>query len=235
MKRELLENVKSDIRDACQRAGRKPEEVTLIAVSKTKPWEDVAEFLTLGQKDFGENYVQEALEKIAAIKSDTKISTVPNWHFIGNLQSNKAKFLPGNFGLFHALDSVSLAQKLSKAAAERKVVMNCLVEVNVDNEASKAGISSGHLPAFLKDILELQNIRILGLMCLPSAANASRAPFAKLRDLLEKTNASNIYPHPLRELSMGMSGDFKEAIMEGATFVRVGTRLFGERTRGKVS
>lgn len=235
MKRELLEKVKSDIRDACQRAGRKPEEVTLIAVSKTKPWEDVAEFLTLGQKDFGENYVQEALEKIAAIKSDTKISTVPNWHFIGNLQSNKAKFLPGNFGLFHALDSVSLAQKLSKVAAEKKVVMSCLVEVNVDDEASKAGISSDYLPAFLKEIFELPNIRILGLMCLPSATNTGRAPFAKLRDLLEKTNASSIYPYPLRELSMGMSGDFKEAIMEGATFVRVGTRLFGERTRGKVS
>ncbi|MGZ6290483.1 MAG: YggS family pyridoxal phosphate-dependent enzyme, partial [Bdellovibrionota bacterium] len=151
--------------------------------------------------------------------------------FIGNLQSNKAKFIPGRFAMFHALDSLSLARKLDKASAELKTVLPCLVEVNVDEEESKGGIAADALPAFLESLATFSNLKINGLMCLPAATKASRAPFAKLRGLLEAANKSGAYPHKLSELSMGMSSDLEEAILEGATYIRVGTRLFGERTK----
>lgn len=225
MKGALLQKLRAEIHAACTEAGRKPSEVTLIAVSKTKPWQDVSEFLALGQKDFGENYVQEALAKIEAVGAG------PRWHFIGSLQSNKAKFIPRAFHLFHALDSFSLAQKINRAAEEKCVVQDCLVEVNVDDEASKGGFASATLVKELEQFSSLSHLRVRGLMCIPAAEKPSRAPFARLRELQETLNRAGAYPHPLTELSMGMSNDFREAILEGATFVRVGTRLFGERAK----
>jgi pyridoxal phosphate enzyme (YggS family) len=232
MKADNLRNLQADIAKACRQAGREKSEVKLIAVSKTKPWEDVTEFLKLGLTEFGENYVQEAIEKVEAVaKWSAANSLNANWHFIGNLQSNKAKFIPGRFAMFHALDSLSLARKLDKASAELKTVLPCLVQLNVDDEESKGGITADSLPAFLESLAGFTNLKIRGLMCLPAATKASRAPFAKLRGLLETANKSSAYPQKLTELSMGMSGDLEEAILEGATYIRVGTRLFGERKR----
>ncbi len=228
-KKARLSAVRQKISAACKQAGRKENEITLIAVSKTKPWEDLAAFTALGVKDFGENYVQEAQEKQNRAKASGL--TQIRWHLIGTLQSNKAKFIPGNFTLFHALDSPSLATKLDKAAASVGVVQDCLLEVNVDLETSKGGIADAHLTQILTQLSSLKNFRLKGLMGIPAPnpARGARAPFAKLRELRDQVNAQGAYREKLTELSMGMSGDFEAAILEGATFVRVGTILFGAR------
>ena len=226
-KQERLAKIQAEIRESCKIAGRDPNSVCLVAVSKTKPWQDISDFLALGQKDFGENYVQEALEKIQCGRD---AGQNPNWHFIGSLQSNKAKLIPGNFSLFHSLDSINLAQKLNKAAKEKTLVQKCLVQVNVDAEESKSGIAPQELLSFLEKLNSLAHLEILGLMSIPDPSQASpRAPFSKVRALLEQANASSAYRFPLRELSMGMSSDFSAAILEGASIIRVGTSLFGPR------
>lgn len=226
---ERLAHVESEIAIACQRAGRPRDSVKLIGVSKRKEWRDIRAFLPLGLNAFGENYVQEALGKISSARAENALCA---WHFIGNLQSNKARSLPGNFSLFHALDSFSLAKKIDRYAEEARLVQTCLVEVNIDDESSKGGITPSALPAFLEEMNELTNVRVTGLMAIPAPRHGddSRAPFAKLRELMERCQAEGRYREPLRELSMGMSADFSSAILEGATYVRVGTALFGERT-----
>lgn len=223
------QEVQQKISAACKQAGRKESEVTLIAVSKTKPWDDIAAFAALGVKDFGENYVQEAQEKQKQAKAAGL--TQIRWHLIGTLQSNKAKFVAGNFTLFHALDSVSLATKLDKAAEAAGVVQDCLLEVNVDLEDTKGGIGESFLTQTLTQLNALKSIRLKGLMCIPapSPSRNARAPFAKLRELRDQVNQSGAYREKLTELSMGMSSDFEAAILEGATYVRVGTTLFGAR------
>ncbi len=222
MTQERLDAVREKIREACQLAGRAEKDVLLIGVSKTKSAEEVAVLAALGVRDFGENYVQEALGKVNAMPE-------LRWHFIGSLQSNKAKFLPGNFTLFHALDSFTLAQKLDKAAAAKGLVLPALVEVNVDAEGSKAGVADAQLARLLEQLTTLPHLEIRGLMCIPAPTNEKRRPFASLRGLLEAVNREGAYRLPLRELSMGMSHDYPEAILEGATMIRVGTALFGER------
>ncbi|HEY8279553.1 MAG TPA: YggS family pyridoxal phosphate-dependent enzyme [Bdellovibrionota bacterium] len=229
-KQERLEEVRARIRAACARASRKESDVTLIAVSKTKPWEDIEAFASLGVREFGENYVQEALTKQEVAK---KVGAPGiRWHLIGTLQSNKAKFVPGNFCLFHALNSASLAAKLDKAAGNAGIVQDCLFEVNVDLEATKGGVEEKLLAKILEEISPLKNIRVRGLMCIPAPIQGrdQHAPFRRLRELKERLNASNAYREKLTELSMGMSSDFEAAIEEGATFLRVGTTLFGERS-----
>jgi pyridoxal phosphate enzyme (YggS family) len=221
--KERLEKVKTQIREACLAAGRSESNVKLIAVSKTKSVEEIRAFAELGVKDFGENYVQEALPKVEALR-DFQL----NWHFIGGLQSNKAKFIPGKFTLLHTVDSISLAEKMDKAAKNTGLVQDCLLEVNISGEGSKSGLELGSLIPLLERCSSLNSLNVLGLMCIP-AAGLGRAPFAHLRGLLEEANRASAYPRPLRELSMGMSNDFKEAILEGSTMVRVGTALFGER------
>lgn len=220
---QRLEKIKTQIREACLAAGRKESEVKLIAVSKTKSAEMVRAFAELGVKDFGENYVQEALPKVEELR-DLNL----DWHFIGGLQSNKAKFIPGKFSLLHTVDSISLAEKMDKAAAKAALVQDCLLEVNISGEGSKAGLELGSLLPLLARCAELSSLNVRGLMCIP-ATGLGRAPFAHLRGLLEEANRASVYPRPLKELSMGMSGDFKEAILEGSTMVRIGTALFGER------
>lgn len=235
-KQERLHIIQEQIRAAALRAGRDPADVKLLAVSKTKSWEEVRDFALLGQVDFGENYVQEALAKTEALEawaSSQRPKPLLRWHFIGNLQSNKAKFIPGNFSLFHALDSVSLAQKIAKSAEARGLVQPSLVEVNVDGEKSKGGISPLELRAFLEQCQGLSSLEIRGLMCIPAPRPIGnrREPFALLRELMQKVNASGCYRALLSELSMGMSNDFEDAVLEGSTMVRIGTSLFGERKK----
>lgn len=223
--------VREKIREACQRSGREEREVTLIGAGKTKPWPELAAFAELGLKDFGENYVQEALEKQKAAAAAGMGQL--RWHLIGTLQSNKAKFVAGKFSLFHALDSFSLAQRLDKAAAAENVIQHCLLEVNIDQEASKGGLAESSLARFLEQLAPLKNILVTGLTCIPAPhpGRDPRVPFQALRQLRDRANESSSYRAPLKELSMGMSADFQAAIEEGATFVRVGTTLFGEREK----
>ena len=226
-KREKLEKVREKIRSACTRAGRKPEDVLLLAVGKTKPASDIAEFFSLGQKSFGENYVQEALDKIEALK-DKAI----DWHFIGTLQSNKAKFIPGNFSLFHGLDTLRLAQKVDAAAAAKSMKQATLIEVNLDGQLSKGGVAHMDIAFMLDAMKNLKSLQIKGLMCIPDPHAQARDPrrnFAKLRELMERLNASGAYREKLSILSMGMTLDFEAAIQEGSHIVRIGTALFGER------
>lgn len=226
--RERLESVRARIRAACKASGRLESHVTLVAVGKTKPFEEIETFARLGVRHFGENYVQEALKKSEAAKA-AGLGEI-RWHLIGTLQSNKAKLVPGHFSLFHALDSLSLAGKLDKAAAGMGLVQECLLEVNVDLEASKGGFAADAVARLLEQANELKNVSISGLMCIP-APGETRPAFARLRDLLESLNDKGAYRDQLRNLSMGMSADFEAAILEGATHVRVGTTLFGERAK----
>lgn len=228
---ERLENVRARIAAACRIAGRAERDVALVAVSKTKPWEEVATFAALGVKDFGENYVQEALAKIESARAAGKPDL--RWHFVGTLQSNKAKFVPRNFCLFHALDSASLAGKLSRASEAAGIVQDCLLEVNVDLENTKGGVSEELAAKTLAELAPLAGVRVTGLMAIPAPVPGRdpRAPFARLRELRNRLNAQGAYRAPLRELSMGMSADFEAAVLEGATLVRVGTTLFGVRAQ----
>lgn len=221
---QRLEKIRSQIREACLAAGRQESGVKLIAVSKTKSAEMVRAFADLGVKDFGENYVQEALPKVEALAG-----LGIDWHFIGGLQSNKAKFIPGKFSLLHTVDSISLADKVDKAARKLGVVQDCLLEVNISGEGSKSGLELGSLLPLLERCAQLSSLNVRGLMCIPRSG-LGRAPFAHLRGLLEEANRASVYPRKLTELSMGMSGDFQEAILEGSTMVRIGTALFGERS-----
>jgi PLP dependent protein len=226
--RERLEEVRSRIRSACKASGRLESKVTLIAASKTKSWEDIESFLLLGVKNFGENYVQEALKKQASAKA-AGLAEI-KWHLIGTLQSNKAKLIPGKFAAFHALDSFSLAQKLDKAAAEVGAPLECFLEVNVDSEETKGGLTMESTVRLLEQARTLNNIFITGLMCIPAPGD-TRAAFSRLREHMERINEQDAYREPLRNLSMGMSADFESAILEGATHVRIGTTLFGERKK----
>lgn len=239
--RARLEKIQRAVLDACKTAGRDPKSVRLLAVGKTKPWKAILEVAEAGQIDFGENYMQEALEKIAAAKAwagedaqKQKLVAGMRWHFIGHLQSNKAKLIPGNFALLHSLASLSAAEALDKAASKSGEKISALVEVNVDNEASKAGISPEALPDFLQKCAGFECVQIVGFMCIPDPEKNkgdARRPFRFLHELRDRMEKSRIYPHPLPELSMGMSADFREAIQEGSTIVRVGTAIFGERAK----
>jgi PLP dependent protein len=234
-KSDRLKQIQEQIEAACKAAGRAPASVALLAVSKTKSWEEVRDFRLLGLSEFGENYVQEGVAKSAALAAWEKANpqaTKVNWHFIGSLQSNKAKFIPGTFSLFHALDSLSLAAKLSRAAESKGIVQDCLVEINLDHEASKGGLHPEVLPKFLEELNPLPALNVKGLMCIPAPLpeRNQREPFARLRELKDALNRAGAYRSQLSELSMGMSGDFSEAILEGSTIIRVGTSLFGARS-----
>lgn len=226
---ERLHAARERISAACKRSGRDEGSVTLVAASKTRTWEEVESLARLGVTDFGENYVQEALVKQACARGTGGADL--RWHLIGILQSNKAKLVPGNFLLFHALDSLALASRIDRAAGAAGVEQECLIEVNLDLEAGKGGVPEAQLPRLLDQLSPLPNVRISGLMCIPapSLARDPRLPFARLRALRDQMNAAGAYRGKLDRLSMGMSADFEAAILEGATHVRLGTTLFGER------
>jgi MAF protein len=207
---------------ACQAVGRSPDEVALIAVSKTRPPEDVRAALALGLEDFGENYVQEWREKAEALGEG------PRWHFIGHLQSNKAKYLAAGAAAVHALDSASAVEALDRAASKAGRTIDVCIQVNVGGEAQKSGVDPANVEALLVQAAAAPGLRLRGLMTVPpdGALCETRAFFAELRRMRD-TLATPARPLPW--LSMGMSGDFDQAIAEGATHVRVGTALFGAR------
>jgi len=214
---ENIAAVRGRIEAACERAGRAPDEVTLIAVSKGFGAETVAEAFEAGQRDFGENRVQEAIEKIDALAGR---GIEPRWHLIGHLQSNKAKLAVRRFAIVHGVDSLRLAEELSRHAERLPI----LLEVNAAQEASKFGFAPQEVAPALSSIALLPHLDIRGLMAvapLSSDAEAVRPVFRRLRELRDALG--------LLELSMGMSNDYETAIEEGATMVRVGRAIFGER------
>ena len=223
-----LERLRATLADAAQRAGRHPADVKLIAVSKTQPAEAVAAAIAAGQRVFGESTVQDALTKIPQFAGQAL-----EWHFIGRLQSNKARFIPGNFAWVHSLTSLKLAERLARLAQEQNTMINTLIEVNITRDPAKHGLAPEDVVPRLEELLKanLAGIPLRGLMAIgphPATEFERRASFAALRKLRDDCVRRFALPG-FTELSMGMSGDFVEAILEGSTMVRVGTALFRER------
>jgi pyridoxal phosphate enzyme (YggS family) len=211
------------IEKAARRVGRDPKEIKLVAVSKTVEAARVKEAIEAGVSILGENYVQEAQKKIEEIGKP-----VP-WHFIGHLQSNKAKYAVRLFDMIHSIDSLTLAEELNRRAEQVGQVTKVMIEVNISGEATKFGADEEKVFSIVKGILNLRHLSLEGLMTMPpyfDSPEMSRPYYIKLRDLKEKMAKEGI---SLKELSMGMSNDFEIAIEEGATYVRVGTAIFGER------
>lgn len=230
MLKDNLKNVEERVQAACDRAGRKREEVTLIAVSKTKPIEMLQEIYDENVRDFGENKVQELCGKIEKMPKDIQ------WHMIGHLQRNKVKYIAGQVALIHSVDSYRLAEEINIQAKKKNIVVPILVEVNIAHEDSKFGISEEDAVQLVEEIAELENVRIKGLMTIaPYVENAedNRLYFRKIKDLSVDIAAKNIDNVSMEILSMGMTGDYEVAIEEGATMVRVGTGIFGERNYNK--
>ena len=228
--RENLESVEERIQAACKRAGRDRSEVILIAVSKTKPVSDIRQAMDCGITVFGENKVQEIRDKTEEIKEPL------HWHMIGHLQTNKVKYLPGKVDMIHSCDKLSLAQEIEKQAAKNNLVMDVLCEVNMAGEDTKFGLTPEETPEFVRTIAKLPHVRVRGLMTIAPYTDdpeSNRVYFKELHDLLEALKAENIPGTQLDTLSMGMTGDYEVAIEEGATFVRVGTGIFGERNYNK--
>lgn len=229
----LLRNyalIEEKLAKACLANGRRREDVTIVAVSKFHPAEAVAAVALAGQIDFGENYVQEALDKRRSL-ADTHFSPDLRWHMIGHVQSRKASLVAGNFDLIHTLDSIKLANSLERHLASTGKRQKTLLEVNIANEPNKTGIAIAGLVELAIHVMDnCPSLDLRGLMCMPpvfDAGAAARPYFAKLRGLRDSLERETGLDLP--ELSMGMSGDFVEAVAEGATLVRVGTGIFGPR------
>lgn len=226
MLKENLKNVQNNIKKACERVGRKPEEVTLVAVSKMKPLSDIEELLETGQLEYGENYVQELCDKYE------NISKPVHWHMIGHLQTNKVKYIIDKVSMIHSVDSVRLAEAIEKEAAKKDICMPVLIEVNVAGEESKFGLSAEEVLPFLEEISSYEHLQVKGLMTIaPFVANPeeNREVFQKLKKLSVDIAVKNINNVNMSVLSMGMTNDYQVAVEEGATMVRVGTGIFGER------
>lgn len=226
---ERLEAVRERIAQACQRAGRHTDDITLVGVTKTFPVEMVAAAREAGLCDFGENRVQELTSKAKTMPGAAQNGTL-RWHMIGHLQRNKAKDVVACADVFHALDSLRLADALDKRAAEAGRVLPCFVQVNVSGEASKFGLDPDAVAEVLQRLAEYEHLHVVGLMTLAAPAadpEDVRPQFRRLRRLFETCGAGR--HGPMASLSMGMSGDFEVAIEEGATHVRLGTILFGRR------
>ena len=229
MIRENLDIVRKKIEDACIRSGRDPKEVTLIAVSKTKPVEMIGEARSCGVIDFGENKPQELRDKYGLLPKDL------HWHMIGHLQRNKVKYVVGRACMIHSVDSLILAQDIDAMAARHEQIMPVLVEVNIAGEDSKFGVPPEKTEALIREMSVLKHIRVRGLMTIaPYVENPeeNRVHFRNLRHLCIDIARKNIDNISMYDLSMGMTGDYEVAVEEGATFVRVGTGIFGERNYG---
>lgn len=222
-----IESIRKRIAAAAESCGRSPASVRLVAVSKTVPAERVKAAIDAGIESIGENYVQEAKEKF------TVLGTEPvAWHFIGHLQSNKAKYAVRIFDLIHSVDSYKLARELDRHAAKNAKVQNVLVQVNTGGEATKSGVAVDGALELVREISRLDHLSIRGLMTLPpffDAPERVRPFFRSLRELRDRIHDAAIPGVSMGELSMGMTGDFEAAIEEGATLVRIGTAIFGER------
>ena len=228
MIKENLEEVREKIRQACQRSGRREEDVTLISVSKTKPVEMLKEAYEAGSRDFGENRVQEIMEKYGQMPEDVR------WHMIGHLQKNKVRQVIDKAVLIHSVDTVELAEQIEKDAAKRDLTVDILLEVNVAEEESKFGFRTEEVEAAVMKIKEFPHVHIKGLMTIaPFVSNSedNREVFKKLYQLYVDIRSKNIDNVNMSVLSMGMTGDYEVAIEEGATMIRVGTGIFGARTR----
>ncbi len=230
MLKENLQSVEENIKKACEKVGRKREDVTLIAVSKTKPVEMLQEIYDQNIRNFGENKVQEMCDKMEVLPKDIK------WHMIGHLQTNKIKYIIGKTELIHSVDSLHLAQEISKQAVKHDVQTDILIEINIANEQTKFGIDAGDTIQLVREIAALPNIHIKGLMTIaPFVENPedNRLYFRRIHQLSVDITKENIDNVNMDILSMGMTGDYMVAIEEGATMVRVGTGIFGERNYNK--
>jgi len=218
--------IRERIAQAARACGRDPEEVRLVAVSKTKPAAAIAEAFRCGQRIFGENYVQELVSKSAELPEGI------SWHFIGNLQSNKVRQIAGLVAMIHSVDRLSLAREIDRQWGMLGKSCDILVQVNISCEATKCGTSSEELLDLVKEIAALPHLRVKGLMTMPpffDDPEGARPYFKALKELAGIVETEAIPGVEMRELSMGMSGDFEVAIAEGSTLVRVGSALFGER------
>ncbi len=221
-----LQAVKNDIAAAAQQAARDPSAVMLLAVSKTVSPERVREAFAAGQRAFGENYVQEGVDKIAAL-GDVRDQIA--WHFIGPLQSNKTRPVAEQFDWVHAVDRLKIAERLSAQRPAGLAPLQVCIQVNISDESTKSGVAPCDVLPLAQAIAALPNLQLRGLMAIPAPANdpaAQRAPFAALRALLDQLRQSGL---EVDTLSMGMSSDMDAAIAEGATLVRIGTAIFGAR------
>lgn len=223
-----LKEIEDKITAACSRCGRDRNEVTLIAISKTKPAAMIERCIGNGITFFGENKAQELMDKQSVIDGSSSL----HWNFIGHLQRNKVKYIVGNVDLIHSVDSERLADSINEQSKKKNVISDVLIEVNVAMEESKFGVSCEEAPGLAQYMSTLSNIRLRGLMTIaPYVDNPeiNRPLFAKLRKLLIDINSKNIDNVNMDVLSMGMTGDYEVAIEEGATMVRIGTGIFGER------
>ena len=223
---ENYREVEQNICRACARSGRKREEITLIAVSKTKPVEAIREAMGAGADTFGENKVQELCGKIEEIEEPL------HWHLIGHLQRNKVKYIVDKVYLIHSVDSLRLAKEIQKEAEKCNVTCPVLIEINIGGEESKDGIPKEGAIPLIREIAELSRVQVRGLMTIAPPVEEpeeARGYFKEMRTLFEAVKAEQIPGVEMKELSMGMTGDFEVAIEEGATMVRVGTAIFGER------
>ena len=225
--KKKLESVKQAIKAAAESCGRLPDSIRLVAVSKTMPAEKVKEAIDAGAAIIGESYIQESREKFKAL-SLCNIS----WHFIGHLQTNKAKYAVRLFDLIHTVDTLKLARELNKEAEKHDKIQNILIQVNISKELSKSGTGIDNVLGLAREISMLKNLSLKGLMTIPPFFNSPEKarPFFKklmeIKNIIKKASIANI---SMDELSMGMTGDFKVAIEEGATLVRIGTAIFGPR------
>lgn len=211
---------------AAERCGRNQEDIKLMAVSKTVPPERVQQAIKAGITWFGENYVQEAREKIPAVGQNV------SWHMIGHLQTNKVKYVVHLFDWIHSVDRIELARELDKRAAQNQRTLKVLIEVNVSGEVSKSGAEPSRVLELVRQISVMPNLNVQGLMTMPpffENPEEARPYFVALRRLRDKIEGENIPGVQMKELSMGMTGDFEVAIEEGATIIRVGRAIFGER------
>ena len=221
---ENLRKIRDLLAEAAVEAERDPADVRLLAVSKKQPVEAILEAAAAGQRDFGENYVQEGLDKIASTGSDDLV-----WHFIGRLQSNKTRVVAEHFDWVHTIDRLKIAKRLSSQRPASLGPLNVCLQVDIDNEETKSGVAVDAVRALAHDVAKLDRIAFRGLMCLPrprDGFDAQREPFRRLRELADAIRADGI---ELDTLSMGMSGDYRAAVFEGATLVRIGTGVFGPR------
>ena len=219
-----LQAIRERIASAARAAGRDPVEVTLLAVSKTKPLADILAAATAGQQEFGENYVQEGVDKII-LSGEHQLS----WHFIGPLQSNKTRLVAEHFDWVHSIERLKIAERLSQQRPANLPPLQVCVQINVSGEASKSGCAPQDALALCQAINALPGLCLRGLMAIPEASEdlaAQRVPFRQLREIADSIRAAGV---PLDTLSMGMSHDLEAAITEGATIVRIGTAIFGER------
>ncbi len=223
-----LERIREKIADAALRSGRNPDDVEIVGVTKTVPTDRVATAVAAGLRILGGNYIQESLEKIDALSS-----LDVSWHFIGRLQSNKAKFAVMHFDLIHSVGTDKLAAEINRQAAKQNKVQPILIQVNAGQEATKAGVLPNDALPLVKSISQLENINIRGLMTMPpyfDDPERARPFFRAMNDLKKRIEDKTIANISMNTLSMGMTGDFEAAVEEGATLVRIGTAIFGERS-----